>query len=96
VQNEHETPAAPSPTGGEGGAEPRLDVVAIGNALVDVLASVDDAALGRLRLVKGTMALVQLDRAEEIYATMGTTVEASGGSAANTMAGVAAQGGARP
>ena len=72
---------------------PTLDVVAIGNALVDVLAPVKDADLDKLGLVKGTMALVDLGRSEAIYSTLGPTTEASGGSAANTVAGVAALGG---
>jgi sugar/nucleoside kinase (ribokinase family) len=72
---------------------PTLDVVAIGNALVDVLAPAKDADLEKLGLVKGTMALVDLPRSEAIYDTLGTTTEASGGSAANTVAGVAALGG---
>jgi sugar/nucleoside kinase (ribokinase family) len=72
---------------------PRLDVVAIGNALVDVLAQAGDDDLTALGLVKGTMALVDHDRSEAIYATMGPTTEASGGSAANTAAGIAALGG---
>ncbi len=70
-----------------------LDVVAIGNALVDVLASTTDDDLERLGLVKGTMALVDLERAQSIYDTMGPTTEASGGSAANTAAGIAGLGG---
>jgi sugar/nucleoside kinase (ribokinase family) len=73
--------------------QPTLDVVAIGNALVDVLAPVKDADLEKLGLVKGTMALVDLARSEAIYSTLGPTTEASGGSAANTVAGVAALGG---
>jgi len=72
---------------------PTLDVVAVGNALVDVLAPVKDADLEKLGLVKGTMALVDLARSEAIYATLGPTTEASGGSAANTVAGAAALGG---
>ena len=72
---------------------PALDVVAIGNALVDVLASARDEDLKAVDLVKGTMALVDLDRSEAIYATMGATTEASGGSAANTAAGIASLGG---
>jgi sugar/nucleoside kinase (ribokinase family) len=68
-------------------------VVAVGNALVDVLASATDADLAALDLVKGTMALVDHDRSQAIYDTMGPTTEASGGSAANTAAGVAALGG---
>jgi len=77
----------------EHGNNPTLDVVAIGNALVDVLAPVKDADLEKLGLVKGTMALVDLPRSEAIYSTLGPTTEASGGSAANTVAGVAALGG---
>jgi sugar/nucleoside kinase (ribokinase family) len=75
------------------GTTTRLDVVAIGNALVDVLASAADADLAPLDLVKGTMVIVDQTRASAIYATMGPTTEASGGSAANTAAGVAALGG---
>ena len=71
----------------------RLDVVCVGNALVDVLASAKDEDLIALGLVKGTMALVDHVRAAAIYDAMGSTVEASGGSAANTAAGVAALGG---
>lgn len=71
-----------------------LDVVAIGNALVDVIAVVDDELLERLGLVKGAMTLVDDDRACSIYDAMGQTIEISGGSAANTIAGVASLGGA--
>jgi sugar/nucleoside kinase (ribokinase family) len=71
-----------------------LDVVCLGNALVDVLAHTTDEALGSLGLVKGSMALVDSDAALEIYGSMQNTVEVSGGSAANTAAGVAALGGA--
>jgi sugar/nucleoside kinase (ribokinase family) len=70
-----------------------LDVVAVGNALVDVLATAKDEDLVALDLVKGTMVIVDLARSESIYSTMGPTTEASGGSAANTVAGVAALGG---
>jgi sugar/nucleoside kinase (ribokinase family) len=69
------------------------DVLAIGNAIVDVLARADDAFLERHGLVKGTMALVDGERAESLYADMGPAVEVSGGSAANTAAGVASLGG---
>ena len=73
---------------------PSLDVVAIGNALVDVLGSAARRRPSkRLGLVKGTMALVDGERAAAIYVSLGPTTEASGGSAANTMAGVAALGG---
>lgn len=75
------------------GGDDRHDVVCIGNALVDVLASAGDADLEVLGLIKGTMALVDHQRAAEIYQSMGPTTEASGGSAANTAAGVAALGG---
>ncbi len=71
----------------------RLDVVAIGSPLVDVLTRVDDALLDKLGMVKGSMELVDLTRAEAIYQTMGPAIEVSGGSAANTVAGVAALGG---
>jgi sugar/nucleoside kinase (ribokinase family) len=95
VQNDSRSsdlsPAAEGSTGAAGG--PELDVVAIGNALVDVLATATDADLEALDLVKGTMVLVDHDRAESIYASMGPTTEASGGSAANTAAGLAALGG---
>jgi sugar/nucleoside kinase (ribokinase family) len=80
----------PARDDGEGG---RLDVVAVGNALVDVLAQTTDADISRLGLVKGSMALIDLDQSRIIYEAMGSTVEASGGSAANTVAGVAALGG---
>jgi sugar/nucleoside kinase (ribokinase family) len=65
----------------------------VGNALVDVLASATDQDLVDLGLIKGTMALVDQARAAAIYEHMGATTEASGGSAANTAAGVAALGG---
>ncbi len=69
------------------------DVVCIGNALVDVLAEASDHQLGELGLIKGTMVLVDGARSASIFETMGSTVEASGGSAANTAAGIAALGG---
>ena len=71
-----------------------LDVVAIGHAIVDVLSQADDAALAELGVAKGTMALVDAVQADAIYAAMGPAVEVSGGSAANTAAGVASFGGA--
>ena len=72
---------------------PELDVVCLGSSLVDVLAQTDDETLSRLGLIKGTMDLIDLQRADEIYAEMGQAVEVSGGAAANTAAGVAALGG---
>jgi len=70
-----------------------VDVTGIGNAIVDVLAHASDAQLEELGLIKGTMALVDQARAGELYAKMGSAVEMSGGSAANTMAGIASLGG---
>jgi sugar/nucleoside kinase (ribokinase family) len=70
-----------------------LDVVGIGNALVDVLSHASDAFLAREGLVKGTMHLVDEARARRLYAAMGPAVEISGGSAANTIVGVASFGG---
>jgi sugar/nucleoside kinase (ribokinase family) len=70
-----------------------IDVVGIGNAIVDVMAPADDAFLIQNSMSKGTMTLVDEQRAAEIYAAMGSTVTASGGSAANTIAGIASLGG---
>ena len=70
-----------------------LDVIGIGNAIVDVLAHADDDLLVRQGLTKGTMALIDAEQAETLYAAMGPAVECSGGSAANTVAGVASFGG---
>jgi sugar/nucleoside kinase (ribokinase family) len=73
--------------------EPSLDVVGIGNAIVDVIAHADEAFLAREGLVKGTMTLVDAPRAEALYRMMGPAVEISGGSVGNTMAGLASLGG---
>ncbi|MFQ5985535.1 MAG: adenosine kinase [Alphaproteobacteria bacterium] len=70
-----------------------LDVVGIGNAIVDVLVHADDALLAEHGLTKGAMTLVDSARAEAVYDRLGPAVECSGGSAANTMAGIAALGG---
>jgi sugar/nucleoside kinase (ribokinase family) len=70
-----------------------LDVVGIGNALVDVLTHEDDGFIEAYGLVKGSMTLVDTDRAEELYAVMGRAIEVSGGSAANTISGIASFGG---
>jgi len=70
-----------------------LDVIGIGNALVDVLSHADESLLARQGLVKGTMHLVDEARAGALYAAMGPGVEMSGGSAANTVVGVASFGG---
>jgi sugar/nucleoside kinase (ribokinase family) len=68
-------------------------VVCLGNALVDVLARTTDEDLALLDLTKASMALVDLERASQIYSQMRNAVEVSGGSAANTAAGLAALGG---
>ena len=70
----------------------RFDVVAIGNAIVDVLARADDALIEAEGLTKGSMRLIDAEEAERLYAAMGPAVEVSGGSAANTLAGMAALG----
>ena len=72
--------------------ETRFDVLAIGNAMVDILAHTTDAEVERLGMVKGAMTLIDADRAAAIYTQMPPAVEASGGSAANTAVGVASLG----
>jgi sugar/nucleoside kinase (ribokinase family) len=72
--------------------EASLDIVAIGNAIVDVIARSDDGFLASHSLIKGGMQLVDTDTAELLYANMGPGMEVSGGSAANTLAGMAALG----
>ena len=69
------------------------DVVGIGNAIVDVLVQADDDLIDNFELTKGTMTLVDEAQAERLYASVGTGLETSGGSAANTLAGVAQLGG---
>ena len=71
----------------------RLDVVAIGNALVDVLSHESHEFLAEHGLTAGAMELIDTDRAEHLYAAMGPAVEISGGSAANTLVGVTSLGG---
>ncbi len=71
---------------------PALDVVAIGDAIVDVIATCDDSFIAERGLTKGSMQLLTPDQADELYAAMGPAREISGGSAANSMAGVAALG----
>jgi sugar/nucleoside kinase (ribokinase family) len=71
-----------------------LDVVGIGNALVDILTNEHEDFLAAHGLVKGAMALVDADRACALYDSMGPGTEISGGSAANTMVGIASLGGA--
>lgn len=74
-------------------ASGELDVIGIGNAMVDVLSHADESFLAREGLVKGSMQLVDEERARSLYAAMGPGVEMSGGSAANTVVGVASFGG---
>ncbi len=70
-----------------------IDVLCIGNAIVDVLARVEDGFVARHGLVKGSMNLIDEERAELLYGDMGQAIEVSGGSAGNTAAGVASFGG---
>lgn len=74
-------------------AQTDFDVVGIGNAIVDILTKAEDAFLTGNRLAKGSMTLIDSARAEVLYAAMGPAIECSGGSAANTMAGIASLGG---
>jgi sugar/nucleoside kinase (ribokinase family) len=67
----------------------RYDVLAIGNAIVDVLAETTDAFIDSEGLNKGGMTLIDADRAGSLYGAMGPAREISGGSAANTLAGLA-------
>ena len=66
-----------------------LDVVGIGNAIVDVLVQTEETFLDNHALTKGTMALVDEAQAERLYGSLGPGLETSGGSAANTLAGIA-------
>ena len=70
-----------------------LDVVGVGNAIVDVLVTSSDEFVTGQGLKKGSMALIDADRAKELYGLIGSAIEAAGGSAANTMAGIASFGG---
>jgi sugar/nucleoside kinase (ribokinase family) len=69
-----------------------IDIVAIGDAIVDVIATCDDDFLVRRGLAKGSMRLLSADEADDLYAAMAPAREISGGSAANSMAGAAALG----
>jgi len=70
----------------------RYDVIAIGNAIVDVMSPCEDADIVRLDMAKGGMTLIDTPRAHALYEAMGPAREISGGSAANTLAGLAALG----
>ena len=69
------------------------DVLCIGNAIVDIIAQCDDAFLADNGIIKGAMNLIDPERANLLYSRMGPAIEASGGSAGNTAAGVASLGG---
>lgn len=71
----------------------RYDVTGIGNAIVDIIGRCDDAYLAKVGAAKGSMRLVDAGEVSKIYSGMGPAVEISGGSAANTIAGVASFGG---
>ncbi|MGO4169361.1 adenosine kinase [Novosphingobium sp. YAF33] len=71
---------------------PTFDVIAIGNAIIDVIANCSDALIDELGLSRGGMMLIDADQAESLYEAMGPAREISGGSAANTLAGLAALG----
>ena len=72
---------------------PRLDVLAVGNAIVDVIAQADDALVAEAGLVKGSMRLIGEAEALSLHGRMTGAREISGGSAANTAFGIAAMGG---
>lgn len=73
--------------------ERMFDTTCIGNAIVDVISKADDAFLAAEGLTKSAMMLIDMDRAEELYAKMEPGIEMSGGSAGNTAAGIASLGG---
>ena len=72
----------------------RFDVLGIGNAIVDIIARAEDDFLASQSMHKGSMSLIDEPRAEAIYDAMGPAMEISGGSAANTIVGIASLGGA--
>lgn len=71
----------------------RYDVIGIGNAIVDIIGRCDESFLAEIGAPKASMRLIDADEIKKIYAAMGPTVEISGGSAANTIAGIASFGG---
>ncbi|WP_299322173.1 adenosine kinase [Parasphingopyxis sp.] len=74
-------------------SDTEFDVLAIGDAVVDVIAPADEALLRSEGVPKGSMRVIDWDEAQRLYARMGPAQETSGGSAANSMAGIAALGG---
>jgi sugar/nucleoside kinase (ribokinase family) len=71
----------------------QFDVLTVGNAIVDIIARCDETFLTDNAIIKGAMNLIDAERAELLYSRMGPAVEASGGSAGNTAAGIASFGG---
>ncbi len=69
-------------------ANPHIDVLGIGNAIVDIIARADDDFLVQQQMTKGAMTLIDEARAEAVYDAMGPATEISGGSAANTTVGL--------
>jgi sugar/nucleoside kinase (ribokinase family) len=74
-------------------SDTKYDVLTIGNAIVDIIAKTDDAFLVEQNITKSGMTLIDMERAEQLYSDMGPAIEASGGSAGNTAAGIASFGG---
>jgi sugar/nucleoside kinase (ribokinase family) len=74
-------------------ADAQYDVIGIGNAIVDIIGRCEDGYLAEVGVSKGSMRLVDADEIKKIYSGLGPAIEASGGSAANTIAGVASFGG---
>src|ERR1043166_6584321 len=72
----------------------QIDVVGIGNAIVDVIAHADEAFVAAQGFAKGSMNLIDAPRAQSLYDAMGPAIESWGGSAGNRMAGIASLGGA--
>lgn len=73
-------------------SRPATDIIAIGNAIVDVMAPCSDALIEELGMARGAMTLIDTGRAQALYEAMGPAREISGGAAANTLAGLAALG----
>ena len=73
--------------------DPLLDIVGIGNAIVDVLTTLDDSSLERLSFKKGSMTLIDENKAKELYKITTNRIQRSGGSVANSLACVAQLGG---
>ena len=74
-------------------SDPRIDVIGIGNAIVDILVHADDDLLVSEGMTKGAMTLIDADEAKRLYEMIDGAIECSGGSAANTIAGLASLGG---